>query len=226
MSQVITKRTRLSRRIFLKGLTAAHLPVMVGIPPLVSMFNSTGTAYAADAPTAGAIHKRFVIWFNGNGIPERYWIPSTTGANYDVTPCLTPIGRLKDDVLVLSGLDNTLWRQRSPSIALRADDVHAPKFGRSRRAVARPGAGVEDRRQFAFSLAADRRLAGVVRRSRPKEHELGRSEPPAAARGDSAPAVRPPVRRPRPGLGQPQAEHSGRAGQRRRAAAQRSPHGR
>ena len=48
-----------------------------------------------------------MIWFNGNGIPERYWIPSTTGTNYDVTPCLTPIGRLKDDVLVLSGLDNT-----------------------------------------------------------------------------------------------------------------------
>jgi hypothetical protein len=48
-----------------------------------------------------------VIWFNGNGIPERYWIPSNTGRNYDITPCLTPIGRLKDDILVLSGLDNT-----------------------------------------------------------------------------------------------------------------------
>jgi hypothetical protein len=107
MSQVITKRTRLSRRIFLKGLTAAHLPVIVGVPPLISMFNSTGTAYAADAPGTSPIHKRFVIWFNGNGIPERYWIPSSTGTNYDVTPCLTPIGRLKDDVLVLSGLDNT-----------------------------------------------------------------------------------------------------------------------
>jgi len=107
MSQVITKRTRLSRRIFLKGLTAAHLPVIVGVPPLISMFNSTGTAYAADTPGTNAIQKRFVIWFNGNGIPERYWIPSTTGTNYDVTPCLTPIGRLKDDVLVLSGLDNT-----------------------------------------------------------------------------------------------------------------------
>src|SRR6266702_349457 len=111
MSQVITKRTRLSRRIFLKGLTAAHMPVIVGVPPLISMFNSTGTAYAADAPPrtrdANTIDKRFVIWFNGNGIPERYWIPSTTGTYYDITPCLTPIGRLKDDVLVLSGLDNT-----------------------------------------------------------------------------------------------------------------------
>jgi len=110
MSQVITRRPRLSRRIFLKGLTAAHTSVIVGLPPLVSMFNSTGTAYAADAVAkdgTNAIGKRFVIWFNGNGIPERYWIPSTTGKNYDITPCLTPIGRLKDDVLVLSGLDNT-----------------------------------------------------------------------------------------------------------------------
>src|SRR5882672_6056286 len=104
MSQIITKRTRLSRRIFLKGLTAANVAVTVGIPPLISMFNSTGTAYAAEA---NPIQKRFVIWFNGNGIPERYWIPSNTGTNYDITPCLTPIGRLKDDILVLSGLDNT-----------------------------------------------------------------------------------------------------------------------
>jgi Protein of unknown function (DUF1552) len=111
MSQIITKRKRLSRRIFLRGLTAAHVPVVVGIPPLVSMFNSAGTAYAADGPVrepqANKIQKRFVLWFNGNGIPERYWIPSSTGSDYDVTPCLTPIGRLKDDVLVLSGLDNT-----------------------------------------------------------------------------------------------------------------------
>jgi len=111
MSQVITKRVRLSRRLFLKGLTASQVAVTVGVPPLISMFNSTGTAYAADGPvragTAGNIQKRFVIWFNGNGIPERYWIPSSTGANYDITPCLSPLGRLKDDVLVLSGLDNT-----------------------------------------------------------------------------------------------------------------------
>src|SRR5437016_9667616 len=111
MSQVITKRIRLSRRIFLKGLTAAHVPVIAGIPPLISMFNSTGTAYAAET---SPIQKRFVVWFNGNGIPERYWIPSNTGANYDITPCLLPIGRLKDDILVLSGLDNTYGANGHP----------------------------------------------------------------------------------------------------------------
>jgi hypothetical protein len=114
MSQIITKRTRLSRRTFLKGLTATQASVIVGLPPLISMFNSTGTAYAADAKVDSAIGKRFVIWFNGNGIPERYWIPSITGTGYDITPCLTPIGRLKDDILVLSGLDNTYGANGHP----------------------------------------------------------------------------------------------------------------
>jgi hypothetical protein len=108
MSQVNTKRFRLSRRIFLKGATLSHAGVVVGLPPLVSMFNAAGTAYAAESKaSANAIPKRFVLWFNGNGITERYWIPSRTGPNYDISPCLTPIARLKDDVLVLSGLDNT-----------------------------------------------------------------------------------------------------------------------
>ena len=47
MSQVITKRVRISRRSLLKGLTAAGAPVAIGLPPLTSMFNSLGTAYAA-----------------------------------------------------------------------------------------------------------------------------------------------------------------------------------
>jgi hypothetical protein len=108
MPHVITKRSRLSRRIFLKGLTMAHAPITVGVPPLISMFNGLGTAYAAEtAPKVAGFEKRYVMWFNGNGIPERYWIPSTVGTNYDLTPCLSPIARLRDDMLVLSGLDNT-----------------------------------------------------------------------------------------------------------------------
>ena len=178
MSQVITKRVRLSRRIFLKGLTAAQLPVVVGLPPLISMFNSTGTAYAADTPpragVTDAIQKRFVIWFNGNGIPERYWIPSNTGANYDITPCLTPIGRLKDDVLVLSGLDNTYGGSGHPqSLCALMTCTRLTSTG--------PGAPSLDQvlaakigGEFALPFAADRRLAGVVRRRHAEEHELGR----------------------------------------------------
>src|SRR3954451_3445341 len=114
MSQIITDRVRTSRRSLLKGITAAGARIAVGLPPLVSMFNSLGTAYAApsEAVKAGAaavekpIESRFILWFNGNGIPERYWIPSEEGAEYELTPCLAPLAAWRKDVHVLSGVDN------------------------------------------------------------------------------------------------------------------------
>ncbi len=109
MSQVITKRPRISRRTLLKGLTAAGSPIAIGLPPLTTMFNSVGSAYAA-APAKlqpeKSIESRFVLWFNGNGIPERYWIPSEEGADYRMTPCLSPLAPFREDFHVLSGVDN------------------------------------------------------------------------------------------------------------------------
>jgi hypothetical protein len=110
MSHVITKRASLSRRRLLKGFTFAG-GAWVGLPPLVSMFNAAGTAYAAERTVTGkvaeaAIESRFVLWFNGNGIPERYWIPAETGSAYRLTPCLAPLAPFRDDIHVISGLDN------------------------------------------------------------------------------------------------------------------------
>ena len=107
MSQVITKRNRVSRRRFLRGLTVSGSAITVGLPPLVAMFNSTGTAYAAPGPAPAPIENRFVLWFNGNGIPERYWIPEEAGKDYRLTPCLAPLAPFRDDIHVLSGLDNS-----------------------------------------------------------------------------------------------------------------------
>jgi Protein of unknown function (DUF1552) len=109
MPQVITKRVRLSRRTFLKGLTLSGSQVLVGLPPLGAMFNSHGTAYATGtAARIGErpIESRFVLWFNGNGIPERYWIPAETGPDYRMTPCLAPLASFRHDIHVISGLDN------------------------------------------------------------------------------------------------------------------------
>ncbi len=111
MSQIITTRARVSRRKLLKGLSLSGAGIWVGLPPLVSMFNSAGTAYAAERTVTGKaaeapIENRFVLWFNGNGIPERYWIPAETGANYRFTPCLSPLAPFRNDIHVLSGLDN------------------------------------------------------------------------------------------------------------------------
>src|SRR5215470_8980355 len=106
MSQLITNRVRFSRRSLLKGLTATGSRIVVGLPPLVSMFNSHGTAYAAETGLEKPIESRFVLWFNGNGIPERYWIPYEEGAHYEMTPCLSPLAPFRSEFHVLSGVDN------------------------------------------------------------------------------------------------------------------------
>jgi len=103
MSHVITKRSRISRRKLLRGF--------LGLPPLAAMFNSKGSAYAAERTVAGKVAEapiegRFVLWFNGNGIPERYWIPAETGANYRITPCLAPLAPYRNDIHIITGLDN------------------------------------------------------------------------------------------------------------------------
>ena len=101
----------LSRRTFLRGAGLAGTMVRVGLPPLAAMFNANGTVYAADASLgAGAIEPRFLLWFNGNGIPERYWIPTETGADYSLTPCLSPLAHVRNYVHVISGVDNVAAR--------------------------------------------------------------------------------------------------------------------
>jgi hypothetical protein len=82
--------------------------VRVGLPPLAAMFNSSGTAYAAASGKAGIkpIQSRFVLWFNGNGILENYWTPRDLGSNYEITPCLKPLAPFRNDIHIVSGLDN------------------------------------------------------------------------------------------------------------------------
>src|ERR671919_2698489 len=101
---------QLSRRKFLRGISMTGAAVQVGLPPLAAMFNMNGTAYAAEAGKVAGIDKRFLVWWNGNGIPERYWIPRETGENFELTACLSPLGRVRDYVHVLSGVDNVAAR--------------------------------------------------------------------------------------------------------------------
>jgi len=109
MPNIITSRPRLSRRRFLRGMTLTGGAIQIGLPPLVSMFNSLGTAYGAEK----SIENRFVFWFNGNGIPERYWIPSETGPDFQMPSALSPLAPFRKDIHVLSGLDNQAANERS-----------------------------------------------------------------------------------------------------------------
>lgn len=100
----------LSRRTLLKGLAMAR-PVALALPPLEAMFNSAGTMYAADKTP---IESRFVFWFNGNGIPEKYWIPAETGPDFVLTPCLAPLAPFRSDIHVVTGIDSPAARMPGP----------------------------------------------------------------------------------------------------------------
>src|ERR1044071_9167998 len=102
-----------SRRSFLRGVGLSGAAITVGLPAFEQQFNSSGTAYAAEAGVE-PIETRFIFWFNGNGIIEKYWIPREDGRDYEMTPCLQPLARFKNDIHVLSGVDNPAARLPGP----------------------------------------------------------------------------------------------------------------
>ncbi|MFN3325745.1 MAG: DUF1552 domain-containing protein [Bryobacteraceae bacterium] len=106
--------TAISRRLFLQGIGLGGSVIRVGLPPLASMFNSNGTAYAAPPGTSAKIPSRFVFWFNGNGIPEKYWIPRETGASFTFPSCLQPLIPYRNDIHIITGLDNPAARLPGP----------------------------------------------------------------------------------------------------------------
>lgn len=103
-----SRRSAISRRAILRGAGAAG--VRLALPPLAAMFNTHGSAYAGGE----TIPTRFLLWFNGNGIPEKYWIPLETGPGYEATPCLTPLAAFRGDIHVISGLDSPNARVPGP----------------------------------------------------------------------------------------------------------------
>ena len=109
-------KTALSRRTFLRGAGLSVAMIRIGVPALGAMFNAAGTAYAATAHRSGdrAIESRFVFWFNGNGIPEKYWIPRETGPDFEFTPCLNPLAAFREDIHVITGLDSPAARLPGP----------------------------------------------------------------------------------------------------------------
>ncbi len=89
----------ISRRTLLKGAGAT-----LALPLLEQMIPSNVRAETV-AP------KRLVIFYIPNGAIMRSWTPKEEGANWTLTPTLAPLAPVKDDVLVLSGLQNLVAKQ-------------------------------------------------------------------------------------------------------------------
>ncbi len=105
----------LSRRTFLRGVGLSGAMIRIGIPALEAMFNANGTAYAAAGRNGEqSIESRFVFWFNGNGIPEKYWIPRETGPDFQFTACLNPLAPFRKDIHIITGLDSPAARLPGP----------------------------------------------------------------------------------------------------------------
>ena len=82
------------RRTFLQGLG-----VTVALPMLDAM--TPALAKSAERP------KRFSLVYAPNGMNMNYWTPAVTGKAFEVTPILKPLAAYRDQMLVISGLNNT-----------------------------------------------------------------------------------------------------------------------
>lgn len=93
---IVTKKA-IPRRTVLRGMGAMlALPLLDGMVP----------ALTAQAKTAASPVKRFGVVYVPNGIIEEFWRPAVEGASYELTPTLKAIEPMRDQVLVMSGLDN------------------------------------------------------------------------------------------------------------------------
>src|SRR6186713_639927 len=92
----------ISRRQLLQGLGATGAVIQMGLPPFEAMTETK------------AVPTRFIFWFNGNGIPEKYWIPRETGSDYELTACLKPLAPFRNDIHVITGLDSPAARLPGP----------------------------------------------------------------------------------------------------------------
>jgi hypothetical protein len=90
-------RKRLPRRTFLKGVgTAIALPMLDAMTPALA---ATGRAN-----TTSPVRLAFV--YVPNGIVMNEWTPKGAGKDYECTRILKPLEAFREDIFVLSGLDD------------------------------------------------------------------------------------------------------------------------
>ena len=92
----ITKKA-ISRRTLLRGIgTTLALPLLDGMVPALTALAKTG----ATPPT------RFGAIYVPMGMIMENWTPKTTGAGFDLTPIMQPLAPFKNQLTVVSGLNN------------------------------------------------------------------------------------------------------------------------
>lgn len=95
----------LSRRTFLRGAGVA-----LGLPLLEAMSLRGAAASWLGREDRAAAPVRAAYLYFPNGAWMDTWVPKQTGADYELPFSLTPLEPVKDEVLVLSGLDKPFSR--------------------------------------------------------------------------------------------------------------------
>ena len=98
------------RRTFLRGAGAT-----IALPLLDAMFPAL-----LKAQERAAAPRRFSIVFAPNGMNMTDWTPKITGKGFELSPTLAPLAKYRDQMLVLSGLDN------NPGYPLPGEGESAP----------------------------------------------------------------------------------------------------
>ena len=93
----MSQNWKISRRTMLRGTGAA-----VALPMLDVMQGHTAFGKEAVAPPM-----RMVSLFMPNGVNPATWNVKGEGADYELSESLAPLAKLRQDVSILSNLDNT-----------------------------------------------------------------------------------------------------------------------
>ena len=97
-------------------LSRRHLLRSAGVTLALPILPSLGwRAFGQSAP-ATKVPKRFAFIYTPNGYHQRTFVPTQTGADWELTPALTPLAGIKNDVTLLTGLD----RQFVPGTGVHA----------------------------------------------------------------------------------------------------------
>ena len=104
-------KSPISRRTMLRGLgTAVALPFLDAMLPAGGLIRAaeaagvTGGAGAAAAGKAAVAPLRMCMMFMPNGMNYAEWTPSGEGKTWELSKTLSPLAKVKNDVMVLSGL--------------------------------------------------------------------------------------------------------------------------
>lgn len=99
---MIATKKALPRRTFLRGVGATlALPLLDAMVPALSALSQTA---ARPVRRLGFLYLPNGVAMNHTG--TNYWHPKATGAEFELSPILTPLTPYKDQVLVVSGLSH------------------------------------------------------------------------------------------------------------------------